>query len=401
MRKFVFLLIFLFLAHVVLVAQDSILKSNGGYQFTLVKELPHTPIRDQHRSGTCWSYASVSFFESELMRMGKPETDLSEMFIVWKTYAYKAERYVRMHGNTTFSGGGAFHDATWVLKKFGMVPESVYSGLVIGEDKPVHGEMDDVLKSVVDGVLKNANKKLTPVWFDAYKAVLDSYLGKIPASFEYKGTNYTPQSFAIDYLKLNSDDYLEVGSFLHHPFYEKFIIEVPDNWLWGEIYNVPLNEMIEIIDYSLQNGYTVAWGADVSNRGFASKQKGIAVVPDVDFSEMSDSEISRWENLDKSEQDNELYRMDKPGKEKVITQEYRQIEFDNHSTTDDHGMHIIGLAKDQNGTEYYKVKNSWGQYNDYEGYFYVSKPYVALHTIDVMVHKNAIPKNIRTKLGLK
>lgn len=371
-----------------------------GYQFKNIIEIPTTQVKDQHRSGTCWSFSALSFLESELIRMGKPEMDLSEMFVVYQCYAEKAEKYVRMHGNTNFGPGGAFHDAIWVLEHFGMVPEEVFDGLTIGEDRPVHNEMDEVLKDYVDGVIKNKNRKLSPVWYDAYSGILDSYLGELPESFEYEGVEYTPKSFARDYLELNPEDYVEIGSYSHHPFYERFIIEIPDNWLWEEIYNVPVDEMIEIIDNALKNGYTIAWGADVSDKGFATKTKGVAVIPDADITDMTDAEISKWESLSASEQQDELYKLDKPGKEKEITQEMRQIDFDNYTTTDDHGMHIIGMAKDQNDTEYYIVKNSWGEYNDYDGYFYVSKPYVALRTTDFMVHKDALPKKIAKKLNI-
>lgn len=385
------------------VAQDDVTDKDTieGYQFTPVIELPATPIRNQHRSGTCWSFSSLSFLESEMIRMGKPEVDLSEMFVVRHCYAGKADKYVRMHGSTNFGAGGAFHDATWVLKNYGLVPEEAYTGLTIGEELPIHGEMDNILKGFVDGVIQNKNKKLSPVWYQAYNGLLDSYLGELPKSFEYEGIEYTPKTFASEFVGLSADDYVEIGSFTHHPFYEKFIIEIPDNWLWDEIYNVPVNEMIEIIDYALTNGYTVAWGADVSDRGFATRTKGIAVIPDTDLTEMTDSEISKWEDMSKKEKDAQLYKFKKPGKEKTITQEMRQIDFDNYTSTDDHGMHIIGTAKDQNGTEYYKVKNSWGEYNDYDGYFYLSKPYAALRTIDIMIHKDAVPKKIAKKLDLK
>jgi bleomycin hydrolase len=390
----------LFLFASTLNAQDTI-KKEIGYQFTPIIEITATPIKDQYKSGTCWAYSSLSFLESEMIRMGKPETDLSEMFVVWKCYSEKAQKYVRMHGSTNFGGGGAFHDATWVIRNFGMVPESAFSGLNMGEKKPVHGEMDQVLKSFVDGVVKNEDKKLSPIWHNAFDDMLNNYLGKIPETFIYNGISYTPLSFASDFMKINPDDYVEIGSFTHHPYYEKFILEVPDNWLWDEIYNVPLNEMIEIIDHALENGYTVAWGADVSDKGFATKNKGVAVVPEADTAEMKGTELTRWEKLNEKDQQEELFKLDKPGKEKVITQEIRQADFDNYSSTDDHGMHIIGTAKDQNGTLYYKVKNSWGNYNDYDGYFYASKPYVALRTIDLMVHKDAVPKSIRVKLGIK
>ncbi|MFA9391885.1 MAG: aminopeptidase C [Prolixibacteraceae bacterium] len=381
-------------------SQDKNKDSIEGYRFTTLIEIPTTPMKDQHRSGTCWSFSTISFLESELIRMGKPEMDLSEMFVVSKCYTAKADKYVRLHGNANFGPGGAFHDVTWAIKNFGIVPEEAYTGLVIGEKKPVHNEMDEVLKDYLDGVIKNKNKKLSPVWFDGFNGILDNYLGKIPEKFTYKGVDYTPLSFARTYMELNPDDYIEVGSYTHHPFYQMFSIEVPDNWLWDKIYNVPVDELIEIIDNALANGYTVVWGADVSDKGFSTKDKGVAVVPEMDITEMSDSEISKWEKMSEKEQQEDLYKLDQPGKEKTITQEMRQIDFDNYTSTDDHGMHIIGTAKDQNGTIYYKVKNSWGKYNDYDGYFYVSKPYVALRTIDIMLHKDALPKKLSKKLNV-
>ncbi|MDA3879309.1 MAG: aminopeptidase [Prolixibacteraceae bacterium] len=393
------LLFFLFINNVS--AQDEVTKTDSEYIFTPVIELPTTNVKDQHRSGTCWSFSGLSLIESEMIRMGKPEVDLSEMFVVWHCYSKKAEKYVRMHSNNNFGPGGAFHDITWVMKNYGLVPQSAFTGLAIEEDKPVHGEMDEVLKNHVEAIVKNKNKKLSPVWHEAFDDLLGNYLGNIPEKFEYKGQEYTPLSFVKDYMNINPDDYIEIGSFTHHPFYEKFIIEIPDNWLWDEIYNVPLNEMIDIMDYALENGYTIAWGADVSDRGFASKTKGVAVVPDADITEMNDSELSKWENMSDKDKENELFKLNGPGKEKEITQVMRQIDFDNYTSTDDHGMHIVGMANDQNGTPYYIVKNSWGDYNDHDGYFYASKPYVALRTIDIMIHKDAVPKAIAKKLEIK
>ena len=335
----------------------------SGYHFETLVDLPSTNIKDQHKSSTCWSFSTLSFLESEMIRMGGPQVDLSEMFVVWNCYRAKADRYVRMHGNTNFGPGGAFHDVLWTIRNYGIVPEEVYRGLTIGGSKPVHGEMDDALKSYVERIVANKNQKLSPVWYSTFTDMLNNYLGGVPDKFTYNGKEYSPKSFAKEFVKINPDDYVEIGSFTHHPFYSKFILEIPDNWLWQEIYNVPINEMTEIIDYALANGYTVAWAAE-------------------------DKQLE------------EVYKIDAPGKEKIVTQEMRQTDFDNYTSTDDHGMHITGTAKDQNGTVYYKVKNSWGDYNDYNGYFYVSKPYVALRTIDFMVHKNGIPKNIRTKLGL-
>jgi Aminopeptidase C len=371
-----------------------------GYQFTAVKDIPCTPVKDQYRSGTCWSFSGLGFIESEMLRMGKPTVDLAEMFVVYHSYADKATKYVRLHGSLNFGAGGAFHDVTNVIRKYGIVPEEAYKGLNYGEEKHVHGELDRILLDNVKAVVDNPNKKLTTAWHDAFDSNLDSYLGKLPEKFQYQGKEYTPQSFATDYVGLNMDDYVEITSFTHHPFYSKFIIEVPDNWSWDQVYNVPLNEMDEIIDNAINSGYPVAWAADVSEKGFATSKKGVAVIPVADKANMTDAEITKWEKLSDKEKDEELYKLNKPGAEKTITQEMRQIDFDDYQTTDDHGMLIVGTAKDQNGKIYYKVKNSWGSYNDYAGFFYASKPYVEFKTTSIMVHKDAIPKNIRKKLNL-
>jgi bleomycin hydrolase len=380
-------------------AQENEKKADSGYQFIVLKQLPATSIKNQNRSGTCWSYSAISFLESELLRMGKDTFDLSEMFCVRTCYSDKASLYVRYQGKHNFGGGGASHDVTYVLKKYGMVPEEAYTGLTIGEKLPVHGEMDGVLTAYLDAVIKNPNKKLTPVWHQGFDGILDAYLGKYPEMFSYKGKNYTPRTFA-DMLALKADDYVEISSYSHHPFYSKFVMEVPDNWLMDEVYNVPLNDLIQIIDNSIENGYTVVWGADVSEKGFSWKN-GVAVVPDRNAPEMAGMEQLKWEKMTDTEKDKLLYKFDKPVPEKKITQEMRQIEFDNYQTTDDHGMHLTGIAKDQNGNRYYIIKNSWG--NDdhkYKGYFYASQPYVMLKTMDIMVNKNAIPAEIRKKMGL-
>jgi bleomycin hydrolase len=379
-------------------AQDE--GKEDGYQFSDIKEIPNTSVKDQYRSGTCWSFSGLSFLEAEMLRLGRPEVDLSEMFIVWYAYDIKAAKYVRVHGSLNFAAGGAFHDVTKIIKEHGVVPEEVYNGLNYGEKNHVHGEMDRLLKKQVDAIIENPNKKLSSAWTDVIRGTLNSYLGEIPKTFEYKGKKYTPQSFADNYVGLNMDDYIEVTSYTHHPFYSKFIIEIPDNWMWDEIYNVPLDELEKIIDNSIETGYTVAWAADVSEKGFNTSKVGVAVVPEIDRKEMSDAEIARWEKLSEKEQNEELFKLDKPGLEKEITQEMRQESFDNYETTDDHGMLIVGTAKDQNGKIYYKVKNSWGDYNEHGGFFFASKPYVQYKTMSIMVHKDAIPKNILKKLNL-
>lgn len=375
-------------------------KEEKGFEFTTINEVPSTSVKDQYHSGTCWSFSGVGLLESELLRLGKEDVDLSEMFIVWHTYSDKAVKSVRLHGNLNFSAGGAFHDVTNVIKKYGIVPESVYDGLNYGEEKHVHGEMDRLLSDQVKAVIANKNKKLSTAWHDAVNGTLNSYLGDLPETFEYDGKEFTPKSFAKEYVGLNMDNYVEISSYTHHPFYSKFILEVPDNWSWDEVYNVPMDEMIEIIDHSISNGYAVAWAADISEKGFSTSKKGVAVIPDISYEDMSDAEIAKWEDLSDKEKQEKLFELEGPSAEKEITQEMRQEDFDNYHTTDDHGMLIVGTAKDQNGSVYYKVKNSWGDYNDYEGFFFASQPYTKYKTMCIMVNKEAIPKNIRKKLNL-
>jgi bleomycin hydrolase len=379
-------------------AQDES-EEGKGYEFTMVKEIPATSVKNQYRSGTCWSFSSLAFIESELLRMGKGEYDLSEMFVVRHTYEEKAQKYVRFHGEINFSGGGAFHDALHVLKEYGMVPEEVYNGRVIGEDNHIHGELDAVTAAYVETILKNKNKKLSPVWFKGFQGIMDAYLGEVPETFSSNEKEYTPQSFAAE-LGLNVEDYIEIGSYTHHPFYTEFILEVPDNWMLDQIHNIPMDEMMDIIDNAIENGYTVGWGSDVSEKGFSWKN-GVAIVPDEDLDDLSGTEKEKWEKLTDKEKKNALYSFVEPVKEKTITQAMRQEEFDNYSTTDDHGMQITGIAEDQDGNQFYKLKNSWGTDGHiYDGYFFASKAFVQLKTIDIVVHKDAIPKNILKKMGL-
>jgi len=398
-RNILLLLVTVFLFSVCSLGQEKAEKKDEGYKFEIIKQLKATPVKDQYRSGTCWSYSTVSFLESELLRMGKGEFNLSEMFIVRKAYTEKAVQFVRMHGNTSFGAGGEAHDVLDIIRKYGIVPEEVYTGNVIGEENPVHGEMDAVLKAMLDEVIKNKNGMLTPVWIEAFNKTIDAYLGAVPEKFSYKGREYTPKSFAQE-LGLNPDDYVEIGSFTHHPFYSGFVLEVPDNWVWGKINNVPVDELMEILDNSLNEGYAVAWASDVSEKGFSYKN-GVAIVPEEDISGMNDLEKARWTELSDKEKEKQLYSFEKPGKEKSITQEMRQHAYDNYTTTDDHGMHITGTAKDQNGNLYYLVKNSWGtKGNEYNGFFYASVPFVRYKTMYFVVNKNVIPKNIKKKLNL-
>lgn len=372
--------------------------SKKGFVFTTVKANKITSIKNQSSSGTCWAFSGIAFLESELLRMGKPEYDLSEMFIVHNNYQEKAIKYVRMHGKTNFAEGGAFADVFEVVKNAGIVPDTIMRGLNYGEDKHKHGELDAVARAYVDAIIQNPNKRLSTAWFEGFKGVLDAYLGKLPEQFTYNGVSYTPKTFAAS-LGLNIDDYISLTSFTHHPFYTRFAIEIEDNWRWKESYNITLDELMRTINNALENGYTVAWAADVSEKGFT--RQGIGVVPDVDPTRMpAGTDEEKWIGLSQKEKDDLIYKIEGPVKEKVITQELRQQGFDNYETTDDHGMLIFGIAKDQDGNKYYMVKNSWGADNKYKGIWYVSEAYVRYKTIDIAVHRNAIPSDIKAKIGL-
>jgi len=370
-----------------------------GYEFTIQKELKSTSVKNQFRSGTCWSFSAISFLESELLGMGKPELDLSEAWVIRHSYSDKAKLYVRWHGNLNFAGGGAFHDVTNTIKKYGIVPEEVYEGLNYGTDKFVHGEFDAVLKGYMDQVIKNRNKELTTAWHNGLEGILDAYLGEKIEKFTYNGKEYTPHTFADEYLGINPDDYIEVTSFTHHPYYSKFILEVPDNWSFDEVYNVTLDDFIEIIDNSIEMGHTVAWAGDVSEKGFSWK-KGIALVPDVEYEETSGTDKERLTGLNTKEKNELIYSFEKPVKEMEITPELRQKAFDNYTTTDDHGMHIVGIAKDQNGNKFYMVKNSWDTDNPFKGYIYMSEAFIKYKATDIMINKKVLPKDIKKKLNL-
>jgi bleomycin hydrolase len=353
-----------------------------GFTFTMKKEIPCTPVKNQSATNTCWCFSGISVFESELIRMGKKPYDLSEMYIVRHTYEKKAENYARMHGSASFSGGGEYGDLISGSREVGLMPDIAYPGLNYGEIKHNHSEMDAALKGYMDAVIKSP--KLTTAWLAGVKGILDAYLGKIPENFTYEGETYTPISFMKE-IGINPDDYVVFTSFSHHPFYKQCVLEIPDNWAAGNFYNIPLDEFMQVIDNALNNGYSVGWASDMSDKGFSMKQ-GVAIIPEKNWNEMTEEETTKAFNG--------------PHTEKVITQELRQKEFDNYTTTDDHGMHIIGLATDQAGNTFYKVKNSWGVMGKYEGFIYVSKAYIMLRTTNCMVNKNAIPAAIAKKMGI-
>lgn len=398
-KNILFLCVAFGLSSINIYAQDETENKDDGYNFTITKEVPVTSVKDQYRSGTCWSFSGISFVEAELLRMGKGEYDLSDMFIVRKAYEEKGEKYVRMHGNTNFSSGGVFHDVSNVIKKYGIVPEEYYTGLNYGEDSHVHGEVDAVLRAFLDAIIKNPNRKLSTAWQNGFNGLLDAYLGEIPDNFTYNGKNYTPKSFG-ESLGFNADDYVTFTSYTHHPFYENFILEIPDNWAWGTAYNIPIDEMMQTLDNAISNGYTACWGADVSEKGF-KWTKGIAIIPEEDRPDLDGLERDKWEKLSDTEKNNLLYSFEKPIPEKAITQEMRQVAFDNLQTTDDHSMLICGTAQDQNGAKYYYVKNSWNTNNIYDGYFYASESYVKYKTMTLIVHKNAISKELKKKMNIK
>ena len=367
-----------------------------GYQFTELKRLPATSVKSQDRAGTCWSWSTISFLESEMMRLGKDSVSLAPMYIVWNTYNEKADKYVRMHGCMNFAQGGASADVNWAIKNYGIVPLEIYSGLNYGENIHAHAELDGVLGAYLKVIVSNPNKKLSTAWKKGFDGILDAYLGAKPEKFTFRGKEYTPMSF-YQSTGLNMDDYISLTSFTHHPFYTKFALEVPDNWIGEESYNLPLDELMEVLDKAIDNGYTFSWGSDVSEIGFL--RDGIAIVPDMENTETSDAEIAKWVKMKKEDKQAKL--LEKPGKEKTITQEMRQEAFDNFQTTDDHGMHAVGKAVDQNGNKYFIIKNSWGDYNQDHGYLYASYPFVAYKTTSIMIHKDALPQALKDKLGIK
>ena len=397
MRKCITCSMVLFASFSAMYGQEG--QKEEGYQFTTVKEVKITPVKNQNRTGTCWSFSGVGLIEAELLRTGKGEYNLSEMFIANHSYKDKADKFVRLHGKLNFAQGGSFADVIYVFKHYGAVPGELYKGLEYGQDNHVHGELAEVATAYVNAVIKNRDRKLSTAWKKGFDGVIDTYLGKLPETFTYQGKQYTPKSFG-ESLGLNFDDYVSLTSYTHHPFYSQFPLEIEDNWRWAPSYNLPINELMEVLDHAINNGYTIAWGSDVSEKGFT--RNGIAVAADIEALESSGSDQARWVGLSQTERDAEVKKLvEKPCKEIEVTQELRQQAYDNYQTTDDHGMLIYGIAKDQTGKKFYMVKNSWGTESKYKGHWYASEAYVAYKTMNIVLHKDALPKAIKSKLGIK
>ncbi len=384
-------------------AQDAAEAKKEGFEFTVVKENPITSIKDQNNAGTCWCYSSLAFIESELIRMGKGEYDLSEMYIVQKTYMDRADKAVRTHGDASFSQGGSFYDVLYGMKHYGLVPEAeMRPGVMYGDTLSNHTELSALTDAMVAAIAKGKQKKLQSdsennmLWKKAVEAVHEVYLGKAPETFKYNGKEYTPQSF-YEATGLNADDYVSLTSYTHQPFYEPFVLEIQDNWRWAQSYNLPIDELMEVFDNAIMNGFTIAWGSDVSEFGFT--RDGIAVLPDVEAAQKAaGSDMAHWLGLSSYQKQQAI---NKPMPQKWVTQEERQLAYDNWETTDDHGMQIYGIAKDQEGNEYYMVKNSWGNSGKYKGVWYASKAFARYKTMNIVVHKDALPKHVAKKLGIK
>lgn len=355
--------------------------SKNSFTFTPVINAEATSVKNQKSSGTCWSYSTNSFLESEMIRMGKKPVDLADLFTARNAYIEKGINYVRMHGALTLGDGGACHDVTNMFAKYGALPQEAYNGNDYGSPGS-----SDRMNKLTEAILKKAvSGKFDPSWKAKYIATIDSCMGAVPEKFTYEGKEYTPKTFAKEVVGINPADYVELSSFNTSPYYEKAVLMVPDNWSFDQVYNVQMDDITKIIDNALKGGFTVAWATDVSEKGFSWKN-GVAFVPEKDFASMSDDEKKTMFNG--------------PKPEKEITVDMRQAAFDDYETTDDHGMQITGLAKDQNGKEYYIVKNSWGATNDYKGYLYVTKNFVKYKTTAFLLHKKGIPSDIRKKLSI-
>ena len=381
------------------VTQDNKKENPNKPVFIVVKENPITSIKNQNRSGTCWDYSTLSFFESEILKATGKTYDLCESFVANKTYMDRAIQVVRFHGDCEFAQGGSAYDVLHCIQNYGICPENAmpFPGSLYGDSLNNFNEFFSILTPYVMAIAKSTSKKLTPAWRNGFQGVLDAYLGKCPENFVYQGKTYTPKTFAAS-LGLNWNDYVTFTSYTHHPFWTQFAVEVQDNWRFPLSWNVPIEEITKIIDNAIMNGYTVAWGGDVSEDGFT--RDGLAYMYDTKKLEsMEGSDMARWLKLSKAEKKNIVDSLGVNAPEIKPTQKQRQERFDNWELTDDHGMLIYGIAKDQNGKEYYIVKNSWGETGEYKGIWYMTKTFIVANTMDFMVNKNAVPKDIRKKCG--
>lgn len=371
-----------------------------GFVFDTVALIKTTPVKNQANSGTCWSFATTSFVETELLRLGMPSVDLSEMFFVRHIYFDKGLRFVRMHGTSNYSAGGQAHHVINTIKNFGFVTETSYNGLNYGENQHIHGEVDEASKAFLEAVVKNPNRKLSTAWQTAFKAILDAYLGVLPKETNWNGKSLSPTDAAKS-SGFNPDDYIEITSYSAYPFYQECALEIPDNYDLKNYYNVPANDLLAITLHALENGYSVCWDGDVSDKGF-SHNKGLAIVPETETTDLTGSEKAKWEKLTEKEKLRSAYSFEKPLAEKKIDQTDRDQAFDNQKTTDDHLMHLIGIVKDQKGTTYFITKNSWGtESNEFGGYLNMSEAYFRLNTVAIMVHKKALPPALAKKLGIQ
>lgn len=369
----------------------------ADYTFTTVKENPITSVKNQFRSGTCWCFSALGFIESEILRQTGKEVDLSEMFVIDHAYRERAVKFVRLDGNLGFSAGSSFGDVFSVLKNHGIVPQEAFSGMNYGTELPVQAELDAVLKAYVNAIVKVPNRELTTAWKQGFGGILDAYLGEMPEEFTVDGVSYTPESYR-DALKVNVDDFVNICSFKDEELYKPHIIEVCDNWRWGSAYNVTLDEMMDIVYTAIENGYTVAWGGDVSEVGFT--REGLAVMPKPaeDRKPAAGSDQEHW--VGKAPEEESAKPAGIP-EEIEVTEETRQDAYDRKTTTDDHGMLAYGIATDQNGTRYLMIKNSWGVTGAYDGIWYMSDTFARCKTLNVTVHRDALSKDIRKKLGIK
>ena len=381
-------------------AQEAEKKANNKPIFTTIKENPITSIKDQNRSGTCWDYSTISFFESEILKATGKTYDLCESFVANKTYMERAIQVVRFHGDCQFAQGGSAEDVLATMKTHGICPQDAmpFPGSLYGDSLNNFNEFFSLLEPYVAAISKSTAKKISNQWKAGLQGILDAYLGECPEEFTYEGKKYTPKSF-VESLGINLDDYVSITSYTHHPFYTAFAVEVQDNWRFPLSYNLPMDEMMQVIDNAIENGYTVAWGGDVSEDGFT--RQGLAYAIDTKKTEsLQGSDMARWLKMSTEKKRNLIDSLGCTVPEIVPTQKMRQERFDNWELTDDHGMLIFGVAKDQNGKEYYMVKNSWGETGEYKGVWYMTKSFIAANTMDFLINKNAIPKAIRKKLGI-